>query len=337
MLRALSRELVSPPPIWLMRQAGRYLPEYREIRRKAPDFLALCYSPDLAAEITLQPIRRFGLDAAILFSDILVVPDALGMKVTFREGEGPLLERLETARELTRLRVPVAVERLAPVYETVRRVKRELPENVALIGFAGAPWTVATYMIEGSGDREFVRAKTWAYGDAAAFAALIDILVETSIAHLAAQAEAGVDAVQVFDSWCGVLPDDDFDRWCIEPMQRIVAGVRAKAPGLPIIGFPRGAGLNLGRYVAATGVDAVSLDTTVPLAHAAELQRSVVVQGNLDPIALLAGGDVLGAHTRRIVKALGQGPFIFNLGHGVLPRTPPKHVGELVALVRAGR
>ncbi len=319
-----------------MRQAGRYLPEYRAVRAKAPDFLRLCYTPELAAEITLQPIRRFGLDAAILFSDILVVPDALGQRVEFREGEGPVLDRLEGTADLGRLSQQGAAARLDPILETIRRVRRDLEPGRALIGFAGAPWTVATYMIEGAGNRDFVRTKTWAYGDQAAFAALIDTLVETTVAYLISQVEAGVDALQLFDSWSGTLPDDGFARWCTDPMRRIVAGVKQRYPAVPIIGFPRGAGLNLGSYAAVTGIDAVSLDTTVPLAYARDaLQPRVAVQGNLDPIALLLGGSAMASQARRILEVLGDGPFVFNLGHGVLPETPPEHVAALVSLVRA--
>jgi uroporphyrinogen decarboxylase len=318
-----------------MRQAGRYLPEYREVRAKAADFLELCYTPVLAAELTLQPVRRFGMDAAILFSDILVVPDALGVRVSFREGEGPVLERLETAADIARLRSAGSLERLSPVLETVSRVRGALSPEVALIGFAGSPWTVATYMVEGAADRDLIRAKSWALDADSGFAGLIDRLVEATVAYLGAQIEAGADAVQLFDSWSGALPEDAFARWCIEPTRRIVERLHAAHPGAPVIGFPRGAGTQLERFVIETGVDAVSLDPAVSLAYAAEvLQPRATLQGNLDPVALLLGGRAMEASAHRILDALGGGPFVFNLGHGVLPRTPPEHVASLVALVR---
>jgi len=336
MLRSLAGEKAARPPVWLMRQAGRYLPEYRKVRAGVSGFLELCYTPELAVEVSLQPIRRYGLDAAILFSDILVVPDALGQEVAFREGEGPVLEPIRSAEAIARLRPEGIHDRLAPVYETVRRLAASLPPEIALIGFAGAPWTVATYMVEGGTSRNFHRIQLWAYRDPAGFARLIDCLVAATIEYLSAQIAAGVEIVQLFDSWAGVLPESGFERWVVAPTARIVTALRQRHPSVPIIGFPRGAGLLYPRYFAATGVSAVSLDTTVPLAFARDaLQRLGAVQGNLDPLLLVSGGVAMKAATRAIVDALGEGPFIFNLGHGIVPETPPEHVAELVRLVRA--
>ena len=337
LIRALRGATVSPPPVWLMRQAGRYLPEYREVRRAAGNFLDLCYTPDLATEVTLQPIRRFGLDAAILFSDILVVPDGLGQEVTFREGEGPCLEPVRTDGDLVRLAGTLDTDRLAPVYETVGRLRQTLPADVALLGFAGAPWTVATYMVEGGSSRDFAAVKRWAYGDAESFGGLVSRLVDATADHLAAQIRAGADAVQIFDSWAGVLSAPAFERWVIEPTRRIVARLRDAAPEIPIIGFPRGAGALYVRYGRETGVDAVSLDTTVSAAWAAEaVQPTMPVQGNLDPQLLVVGGDAMRAEVEGICRHLAAGPFVFNLGHGIVPDTPPDHVAQLVGMVRDG-
>jgi uroporphyrinogen decarboxylase len=335
MLRSLAGEIAARPPVWLMRQAGRYLPEYRKVRAGVSGFLELCYTPELAVEVSLQPIRRYGLDAAILFSDILVVPDALGQDVAFREGEGPVLEPIRSAEEVARLRPEGIHERLAPVYETVRRLAASLPGEVALIGFAGAPWTVATYMVEGGTSRNFHNVQLWAYRDPAGFARLIDCLVAATIEYLSAQIVAGVEIVQLFDSWAGVLPEPGFERWVVAPTARIVAALRQRHPTVPVIGFPRGAGLLYARYFAATGVSAVSLDTTVPLAFARDaLQSMGAVQGNLDPLLLVSGGAAMEEATRAIVDALGQGPFVFNLCHGIVPETSPEHVAELVAQLR---
>jgi uroporphyrinogen decarboxylase len=336
MRRSLAGEAMARPPIWLMRQAGRYLPEYRKVREGVSGFLELCYTPELAVEVSLQPIRRYGLDAAILFSDILVVPDALGQDVAFREGEGPVLAPIRSGEEVARLRPDAIHERLAPVYETVRRLAAALPGEVALIGFAGSPWTVATYMVEGGTSRTFHNVQLWAYRDPAGFARLIDCLVTATIEYLSAQIVAGVEIVQLFDSWAGILPEGGFERWVVTPTARIVAALRQRHPAVPIIGFPRGAGLLYPRYFAATGVDAVSLDTTVPLAFARDtLQRRGPVQGNLDPLLLVSGGAPMRDATRAIVEALGLGPFIFNLGHGIVPETPPDHVAELVSQLRS--
>ena len=327
-----------PPPVWLMRQAGRYLPEYREVRSRAGGFLDLCYTPALAAEVSLQPLRRFDLDAAIVFADILLIVDALGQKVAFEEGEGPVLEPLASAGDIARLDSRKIGERLAPVYETIHRVAVALPEvreRAALIGFAGAPWTVAAYMIEGHGSREFAAAKDWAYADPKGFAALIELLVDATAEYLIAQADAGAEVVQVFDSWAGVLAESGFRRWCIAPTAEIVRRVRARHPDVPVIGFPRGAGPLLADYAAETGVSAIGIDTAVPARWAAgALQGACAVQGNLDPHVLLAGGAALEAETDAIIAALSDGPFVFNLGHGVLPQTPPKHVAALISRIR---
>ncbi|MDP6804235.1 MAG: uroporphyrinogen decarboxylase [Rhodospirillales bacterium] len=334
--RVLGRETVVPPPIWLMRQAGRYLPEYRELRGKAPDFLKFCYSPKLAVEATLQPIRRFDLDAAIVFSDILVIPDALGCRVHFQEGVGPLVAPLEELDEIGPVDPLHFLTHLEPVYETIATVKGRLEADVALIGFAGAPWTLATYLIEGRGGSDFANTKRRALAEPAAFAYLIDVLVEATVLHLVRQLDAGADAVQIFDSWAGVLSETEFRKWVITPSGEIVRRVREAKPGAKIIGFPRGAGPLYIDFALDTGVDAVSLDSAVPLAWvAAKLQGRVAVQGNLDNTALLVGGDVMREASARILDTLGAGSLIFNLGHGVLPATPPDHVAELVALVRA--
>ena len=338
LLRVLAGETVGPPPIWLMRQAGRYLPEYRALRAKAGSFLDLCFNPALATEVTLQPIERYAFDAAILFSDILVVPHALGQGVRFVEGEGPKLDAIRDPSGVANLSLTAMTSAgtpLAPVYETVERVRAALPERVALIGFAGAPWTVATYMVEGGTSRDFHHIKQWAARDELGFAALMEILVEATAAHLAYQAEAGAEVVQLFESHAGVLSAADFDRWIVRPTAEIVKMFRERPPDVPVIGFPRGAGLNYSRYVAETGVDAVGLDTTVPPAWAQDaLQRQVPVQGNLDPVRLLVGGDAMRHAADDILAALGDGPLIFNLGNGVIKETPPAHVAELVAHVR---
>jgi len=336
-LRTLAGEATWPPPIWLMRQAGRYLPEYRAVRKTASSFLTFCYTPDLAVEVTLQPIRRFGFDAAILFSDILVVPDGLGQTVGFVEGEGPRLDALADEHALNKLSAARVTGHLAPVYEAVRVLARTLPETVALIGFAGSPWTLATYMVEGRGGTDFGRTLAWAYSRPDSFQRLIDLLVEAITRHLIEQAKAGAEALQVFDSWAGVLSESAFERWVIEPTRKIVDAVHAACPGVPVIGFPRGAGALYVPYAERTRVDAVSLDASVPLAFARErLQSRLAVQGNLDNRALLQGGDLLNAECARILAAFKGGPFVFNLGHGVIKETPIGHVEKLVALVRAG-
>ena len=335
LLRVLRGETLPVPPIWLMRQAGRYLPEYRALRQRASGFLDFCRTPALAVEATLQPVRRFGLDAAILFSDILVVPFALGQEVSFVEGEGPVLEPIRSATALRRLSMDDFAERVAPVHETVARVASLLPEKTVLIGFAGAPWTVASYMVEGGTSRDFNAVKAFAFADPDGFAALIDRLVDATIAYLVGQVAAGAEVVQLFDSWAGILPESAFRRWVIEPTRRIVAALRAQYPQLPVIGFPRGAGLMYRAYFRETGVSALGLDTTVPVTIVRKTLQSVgPVQGNLDPVQLVVGGTAMDDAVTAIRGSLGQGPFIFNLGHGVLPETPVEHVAELVALVR---
>ena len=327
-----------PPPIWLMRQAGRYLPEYRATRARAKGFLDFCLTPDLAVEATLQPIRRFGLDAAILFSDILVVPHALGQRVWFEDGVGPRLEPLQGTAGLDALSASDLRQGLAPVYETVRRLRSELPAETTLIGFAGAPWTVATYMIEGGSSKDFATAKGWAYGAPEDFARLIDLLVEATTDHLLAQVEAGAEVLQLFDSWAGVWPEAALRRWCLAPAQEIRRRVRAAHPDIPMILFPRGAGLLYQAYAAEAGAEGLSLDTTMPLPWARDtLQTRVTVQGNLDPVMLRTGGGVMQSAVQDILEGLGRRPFIFNLGHGVLPDTPPEHVAALVDQVRAWR
>ena len=323
-----------PPPVWLMRQAGRYLPEYRALRAKAGSFLDLCYDPTLATEASLQPLRRFALDGVILFSDILVVPDALGVKLRFREGEGPCLEPIREGGALPVFDAERQRHRLAPVYEAMARVAAAAPVQATVLGFAGGPWTLATYMV-GGGNRDFTAVKSWAYRDPESFRRLIETLREAVAAHLIAQLDAGADAVQVFDSWAGALPESELARWCIEPVKRIVAAVKAVHPAAPVIVYPRGVGVLCERFAAQTGADAISIDSTVPAAWAAaRLQPRCAVQGNLDPAALLAGGAALHRAAIAILEALGRGPFVFNLGEGVLPSTPPAHVAALCDLVR---
>jgi uroporphyrinogen decarboxylase len=335
--RVLAGQTLSPPPIWLMRQAGRYLPEYRKVRSEAASFLELCLDPQRATEVTLQPLRRFALDAAIVFSDILIVPYALGQKVDFVEGEGPRLDSLRDAASLARLDRTRAAARFLPVYETLERVRSALPPEIAVIGFCGAPWTVATYMVEGAGSKDQAEARTFSYRDPDTFQRLIDLLVEVSCDYLLGQVEAGASVLQIFDSWAGSLPENEFARWCIEPTRAMVRRVKAKAPGVPVIGFPRGAGVLTEAYATKTDVDALGCDTSLPLAWIKDrLQRDIAVQGNLDPGLLLAGGRALEARVAEILAALSGGPFVFNLGHGILPETPPEHVGRLVSLVKNG-
>jgi uroporphyrinogen decarboxylase len=337
LLAALSGTPASPPPIWLMRQAGRYLPEYRQVRGEVSSFLNVCRTPKLAAEVTLQPLRRFALDAAIVFSDILIVPHALGQKVEFVEGEGPRLEPVRDAKAIGALDRTGATAALAPVYETIERVVAELPQTVPLIGFCGAPWTVATYMVEGAGSKDQAAARLLAYREPATFRHLIDLLVDTSAEYLVNQIKAGARVLQIFDSWAGSLPEDAFERWCIAPTKRLVERVKADVPGTPVIGFPRGAGVLAERYAKETGVDAVSCDTSQPLAWIRDkLQPLVPVQGNLDPVLLVAGGAELDRRVETILAALASRPFSFNLGHGILPETPIDHVARLVRLVKSG-
>jgi len=335
LLRVLHGKILTPAPIWLMRQAGRYLPEYRAIRARAENFLDFCYTPALAAEATLQPIRRFGFDAAILFSDILVVPDALGQKVTFELGEGPKLAPILTKEDFAKLADEVDLHRLAPVFETITQVRSTLPDDTALIGFCGAPWTVASYMIAGHGTPDQAPARLLAYREPELVQCIIDRLVEASTSYLLRQIEAGVDAVQIFDSWAGVLPSTELERWCITPVAQIVTAIKREWKDFPVIGFPRGAGSWLETYATRTGVDCTSLDTVVAPAWADQtLPRGLPVQGNLDPLALLAGGAALERSIARIKTGFQNRPHIFNLGHGILPETPIEHVVHLVDLVR---
>ncbi|MER9233845.1 uroporphyrinogen decarboxylase [Mesorhizobium sp. M0622] len=333
-LDVLRGKAAFPPPLWMMRQAGRYLPEYRETRKRAGSFLDLCYDPDLAVEVTLQPIERFGFDASILFSDILVVPHALGRDVRFEEGRGPLLTPISAA-EIEALDGETFHVNLEPVYETVRRLRARLPGETTLIGFCGAPWTVATYMIAGHGTPDQAPARLFAYREPAAFLRLLTVLADHSAAYLIRQIEAGADMVQIFDSWSGVLDEASFELFCVQPVAEIVRQVRAVHPDVPIIGFPKGAGDHYRSYRQKTGVTGLGLDWTVPLAVARELQRDGAVQGNLDPLRLVAGGKALADGVGAILEALGGGPLIFNLGHGITPETPLAHVEQMVKLVRS--
>lgn len=332
-LEVLNGRTVTPPPIWLMRQAGRYLPEYRKTRAEAGSFLDLCYTPDFAVEVTLQPIRRYGFDAAILFSDILVIPDALKRNVRFTEGHGPQMDPID-ADGIRKLAADGFMAHLEPVIETVRRLRRELPGETTLLGFCGAPWTVATYMIAGHGTPDQAPARLFAYRDPEAFDYLLDLLADMSATYLVAQIDAGADAVQIFDSWAGVLGEDEFDRYCTRPMARIIASVKAQRPGARVIAFAKGAGLLLKDYRQKTGADAIGLDWTVPLSFAAELQKDGPVQGNLDPMRVVAGGRALDEGIDRILDKLGHGPLIFNLGHGITPQADPQNVTALVRRVR---
>lgn len=325
------------PPIWIMRQAGRYLPEYRDTRAKVESFLELCYTPALAAEVTLQPLRRFELDAAILFSDILVIPDALGQTVSFETGEGPRLEPV-TPEGLGRLDPSHIVDRLSPVFETIGRVKSGLTPDKTLIGFCGSPWTVATYMIAGRGSPDQAVARLFALQQPQAFAALIDVLVEASVRYLTAQLKAGADVVQLFESWALNLDEEAFWSQVIEPNRRIVEGVRRQIPDAAFIGFPRGAAGMIAAYATATKVDALGLDYAMPVAFAdAALPRTLAVQGNLDPLHLVAGGEAMETRTEAIIAGFANRPHIFNLGHGIVPETPIAHVERLVEIVKRGR
>lgn len=334
-LEVLAGKRQAVPPVWMMRQAGRYLPEYRATREKAGSFLDLCYNPQLAAEVTLQPIRRFGFDAAILFSDILVVPHALGQAVSFTAGEGPRLEPVVTGENVGRYAGAFDKDKLAAVFEAVRQIRAALPPEVTFLGFCGAPFTVATYMVAGEGTPDQAPARLLAYRDPKTFQRLIDALVDASITYLVEQFRCGVDAVQLFDTWGGILPPGEFDRWVIDPAKRIVDGVRAQVPGAKIIAFPRGAGTQLERFVDRVPVDAVGLDWTIDLAFARErIQSRVAVQGNLDPLLLIAGGDALDRGVDAVLEAFRDGPFIFNLGHGITPDAPIANVERMLARVR---
>ena len=336
LLRALAGETLPPPPIWMMRQAGRYLPEYRATREKAGDFLSLCFNPELAAEVTLQPIRRFGFDAAILFADILLVPQALGADLWFVKGEGPRLSTITDAAGVSELRPAEDVhETLSPIYETVRILSRELPADVPLIGFAGAPWTVATYMIAGRGTPDQGPAHQFKSADRAAFSALIDRITEATILYLSAQIDAGAEAVKLFDSWAGSLVGRDFDDFSVAPARKIIATLKARHPGIPIIAFPREAGERYVGFAQATGADCVALDNSVGAEWAAKnVQTQGCVQGNLDPRHMVTGGPDLVSEAQRITRALRGGPHVFNLGHGITPDADPDNVARMIEAVR---
>lgn len=340
LLRALAGETLWPPPIWLMRQAGRYLPEYRAARAKAGDFIALCTTPELASEVTLQPIRRYRFDAAILFSDILMVPWALGQSLAYREGEGPALPPLRNRADLDLLKQDRVASTIAPILETVRRVRTSLSGegfvDTTLIGFAGAPFTVACYMVEGGGSRDFAATRGMAYSQPDLFERLIDMLIEATVTYLSAQIDAGAEAVMLFDTWAGILPPRQFRRHVVEPTKAIVSALRHRHPNVPVIGFPRLAGILIGEYARATQVHAVGLDTSIDMSLAAGLvPPNVPVQGNLDPLALVAGGAALRTEAVAVLAALKGRPSVFNLGHGIVPQTPPENVAQLVELVRA--
>lgn len=337
LLATVRGERQERPPLWIMRQAGRYLPEYRAIREKAGSFLDLCYSPDFATEVTLQPLRRFDLDAAILFSDILVIPDALGQPVRFEQGEGPRLEPIDP-KGLGKLKPDAILDHLAPVLETVKRVRAGLAPEKTLIGFCGSPWTVATYMIAGRGSTDQAAARIFALQHPEAMAELLDILVEASATYLIAQLRAGADVVQLFESWAMNIDEHEFANWVIEPNRRIAEKVRAAIPGAPIIGFPRGAAGMLPAYVAEVKPDALGLDYGMPVWVAAGmLPEGLPVQGNLDPLRLLAGGPQMEERIEEIIAAFANRPHIFNLGHGIVPQTPIGHVERLVEIVKRGR
>lgn len=335
LLEAVRGEVAARPPVWIMRQAGRYLPEYRQVREKAGDFLSLCYSPDYAAEVTLQPLRRFDLDAAILFADILLVPDALGQHVAFEKGEGPVLDPVTTAEAIGRLSVESIDKTLGPIYETVERVKAVLPPEKTMIGFCGAPWTVATYMVAGRGTSDQAPARLLALSDPETFGRLIDMIVDASAHYLIRQFKAGADVVQIFESWALNIDEAFFARWIVGPTKRLIDKVRAEIPDAPIIGFPRGAGPLIPGYIRATGVNAVGLDYAVPLAFARdEISPLACVQGNLDPLRVVAGGRQMLERTDEILSAFEGRPHIFNLGHGIVPQTPIAHVEALIEHVK---
>ncbi|MEI9886429.1 MAG: uroporphyrinogen decarboxylase [Rhizomicrobium sp.] len=335
LLQTLAGQALERPPIWLMRQAGRYLPEYRALRANAKNFIDFCLNPDLATEVTLQPVRRFGMDGAILFADILLVPHALGQSVRFVEGEGPRLEPIRDAAGLAKLSDARAAEILSPVMQTIKQVRAALPADATLIGFAGAPWTVATYMIEGQGGTEYENSRRLMWTEPKLFTTLLDTLAEATAAYLIAQADAGAEALQIFDTWAGSVPAPLFHHAVIEPTARIVSRVRARHPQIPIIGFPRAAASHLAHYAERTGVSAVGIDHFTGLAFAGHaMPKGVALQGNLDPMLLLAGGDAMERDARRILGAMTGRPFIFNLGHGVLQPTPPEHVARLVDIVK---
>jgi uroporphyrinogen decarboxylase len=336
LLKALAGQSSDRPPVWLMRQAGRYLPEYRALRAKAPSFVEFCLTPEMAIEVTLQPVRRFGMDGAIIFADILLIPHALGQTVGFVQNEGPKLESIRDAAGVAKLSAARVAEILAPVMQTIKGVGAALPADVTLIGFAGAPWTVATYMIEGQGKTEFENCRRLMWTEPKLFAALMDKLVDATAAYLIAQAEAGAEALQIFDTWAGAVPAPLFETAVVEPTARIIKAVKAAFPSIPIIGFPRAAASHLATYAARTGVDAVGVDHFTGLAFARHaVGDKIALQGNLDPMLLLAGGEAMERDARRILGAAKGKPFVFNLGHGVMQPTPPDHVARLIEIVKS--
>ena len=338
LLSVLGGNCAKIPPVWLMRQAGRYLAEYRALRARVPDFLTFCYTPDMAIEATLQPVKKYRFDAAILFSDILVIPDAMGQSVRFEEGVGPVLERLRDVADIERLQPARVHHHLAPVMRAVEGIAGGLDDRTTLIGFAGAPWTVALYMVEGRGGTEGETLRRWSYEDPLAIELLMDRLVEATSAYLIAQVRHGAEVLQLFDSWAGLVPDGFFERWIIAPTAQIIAEVRRVYPDIPIIGFPRNTGLKMEAYLHGTRVNGIGLDAGVPLEWARTcLQPHVAVQGNLDNQLLVVGGQVMDAAVDRICRILSDRPFIFNLGHGILPQTPAEHVARLVERIRKSR
>jgi uroporphyrinogen decarboxylase len=336
LMRALKGEVQAVPPVWMMRQAGRYLPEYRATRAEAGDFLSLCYNSDLAAEVTLQPIRRYGFDAAILFADILLLPQALGADLWFEAGEGPRLSTITSQQDFAKLKGADDIhDHLAPVYETVRILSRELPAETALIGFAGAPWTVATYMIAGRGTRDQGPAHALKAENRALFQALVDLLTEATVGYLSRQIAAGAEVVKIFDSWAGSLKGQDFEDFAVAPARRIISEIKRLHPGTPIIAFPREAGQGYVGFARATGADCVALDNSVSAEWAAEhVQKDGCVQGNLDPKHMVTGGQALIDETKRIVRAFSKGPHIFNLGHGITPDADPANVQVMLDAIR---
>ena len=337
LLRALAGETLPTPPVWMMRQAGRYLPEYRATREKAGDFLSLCYNPDLAAEVTLQPIRRYGFDASILFADILLIPQALGADLWFVTGEGPRLSTISGPADMARFKGPDEIhDHLAPIYETIRILTQELPKESTLIGFAGAPWTVATYMIAGRGTPDQTPAHALRQDNPATFDALIELITLATIEYLSAQVEAGAEVIKLFDSWAGSLKGDAFTKYSLHPIKRIITALKNRHPGLPVIAFPREAGENYLGFAKAVGADCLAIDTSVDAAWAARtLQPDGCIQGNLDPKLMVTGGQPLIDETKRIVAALKNGPHIFNLGHGITPDADPENVHVMLDTIRS--
>ncbi len=335
LLKALQGYQLDTPPIWLMRQAGRHLPEYMELRKKAETFLEFCYSPELAIEATLQPLKRYDIDAAILFSDILVIPDALGQKVDFVKGKGPKLTPIRKISDINELSLKDIEDNLKPVFETIAGVKEKLPSDKTLIGFSGAPWTLACYMVEGGGSKDFEKTRIWAKTEPEEFMVLINLLTASISRYLVQQIRHGCDVIQIFDSWASMLDSEGFDKWVIKPTSKIIQDVRKIYPEFPIIGFPKGAGVNYLEYHSETQVSGVSFDSSVPLSWIRDnIQTKTTVQGNLDNMVLLSGGNQMVEQVHKIIRILGNGPFIFNLGHGVLPNTPIDNVERVINILR---